>query len=144
MSDTLTNNKSIRNYETFDNFTAGIVLTGSEVKSLRDGGGDLSGSLVQLSHDNQVILVGLNIAQYKNDKSAEHKALRPRTLLLNASEIRKLAEAQKKGYRFIPSVLKKVKGRIKLEFYFAKNLKKGDKREKVLEKEHSREAKEFF
>lgn len=142
-TETLTNNKSIRNYETFENFTAGIVLTGSEVKSLRQGGGDLNGSLVQLDNNNQVTLIGMNISQYKNDKSADHKALRPRTLLLNASEIRKLAEAQKKGFRFIPSVLKKVDGRIKLEFSFTKNLKKGDKRSKELEKIHLVESKEF-
>ena len=81
------NKKAYRNFELIDKFEAGLELLGTEVKSLRAGGGDLSGSYARIE-DEQCWLVGAGIAQYQQASSRQHEPNRKRKLLLHRAEIR--------------------------------------------------------
>ena len=77
------NRRARHDYELFDKFEAGLVLTGSEVKSLRDGGAALVDSYVEI-RENEAFLVGANIARYSNASYMNHEPKRDRKLLLHA------------------------------------------------------------
>lgn len=108
---------------------AGIVLTGTEVKSLRFGEGTIADSYAEVK-DNQVWLVNANIPEFSHGNRFNHEAKRPRKLLLNAKEINKIYGAvMRKGMTIVPlSLYFNDRGRVKVELALAKGKKAPDKR----------------
>lgn len=130
-----------RRYNDFlceEQYTAGIVLVGREVKFLACNEADLTGSRVLIKES--PILAGCFIkAAKKDDWSAPYEENRDRTLLLTKSEIRKLKESLKKGYYLIPKEIIKQRGKYKLVFGVGRPMKKWDKREKEKERQIKKE-----
>src|SRR4029078_1133776 len=89
MADTLTNPKARRDYHILETFEAGLVLQGTEVKSLRAGRGQISDAFARVEHD-QVILYNAHIEEYAYGNLRNHQPKAARKLLLHKSEIRKL------------------------------------------------------
>ncbi|MBN8511467.1 MAG: SsrA-binding protein SmpB [Rickettsiales bacterium] len=122
------------------NYEAGIILTGSEVKSVRLGKVSLADS--HAAEDNgAIVLYNCHIAEYEKANRFNHEALRPRKLLLHKSEIQKIIGKIKiKGYTLIAlSLYFNDKNRIKLELGLAKGKKQHDKRQSIKEKDWKRE-----
>lgn len=90
----IANKKALFDYEIIEEFDAGIVLAGSEVKSLRAGQANLKGSYITL-HSSRPILVGCHISEYKNNTTQKFDPKRERMLLLNKKEIFHLAQKVK-------------------------------------------------
>jgi SsrA-binding protein len=135
------NKKALYDYNILDKFEAGIVLFGQEVKSIRTGHINLSGSYVSLK-GNELYLVGVKIPAYQpNNAGASYNEERQRKLLLNKKEINELVgKSKQKGFSLIPLKVYDKNGRIKLEFGLAKGKKKYDKKEKIKEKDIEREV----
>lgn len=134
----LIENRKVRfEYELGDSFEAGIVLLGSEVKSLRGGRANLQDAWVRLD-DEGATLVGLHISPYDQARD-NHEPLRPRRLLLNHSELQKLRKGKDKGLTIVVSKVY-VKGRyIKVEIALARGRKQHDKRHAIKERDVNRE-----
>jgi SsrA-binding protein len=121
-------------------FEAGIVLTGTEVKSLRSGEGSIAESYAEVK-DGQVVLVNSNIPEFSHGNRFNHEPKRPRKLLLNAREINKFFGAvARQGMTLVPlSIYFNSQGRAKVELALAKGRKAHDKREHEKEKDWKRE-----
>ena len=133
------NRRARRNYEILDTFEAGIVLRGSEIKSIRDGKVQLKDSYADV-RGTEVWLVGTHIAEYQNAGYAQHAPERERKLLLHAREIERLGRGiQEKGLTVIPLKVYLKGGRAKVEIALARGRKEYDKREAVKKKEAARE-----
>ncbi len=134
-----TNRKAYHNYEILETFEAGIVLTGTEVKSLRNHGGNLQEGYVKIS-GGALWLVGSSIAPYAFGNIYNHEERRDRKLLLHKREIDQLHEAViKKGLALVPLALYLKKGKIKIKIAMARGKKQYDKRKSLMEKEKKRE-----
>lgn len=132
------NRKSRFNYEILDTFEAGMILTGSEVKSLRAGGASIGDSYGMISK-NEIFLLNAHIAPYKGASSNNHEPLRMRKLLLNRHEIDKLiGKTHEKGLTLVPLKMYFKKGRAKVELGLGKGKKKGDKRAAIKKREEDR------
>ena len=117
---------------------AGLVLTGSEVKSLRAGQATLSEAFVQVARDG-VDLVGAHIAPYTEASYTNHVPTRKRRLLLNKREIEKLRKGvEQKGFTIVPLKLYFKGGRAKLQIALGKGKKVHDKRHAIAERESKR------
>ena len=141
MSDsTIAQNRRARHdYEIIANYEAGIVLTGSEIKSVRERKVQLQGAYARLK-DGELWLVGVHIAPYQNAGYAPHDPIRDRKLLLHKKEIHKLEELMgEKGLTLIPLAVYLKRGKAKVEIGVARGLKRYDKREKVKERESKRD-----
>ena len=124
-----------------DRYEAGIVLTGTEVKSAKDGKIQLKESFAEVN-DNELWLLNAHISEYSHGNIMNHAPARKRKLLLHRSEIDKLrAETREKGLTIVPTKLYLKGGRIKLEIATAKGKKFHDKREATKAKEMQAEAK---
>lgn len=120
-------------------FEAGIVLLGTEVKSIRRGEVHLSESYVDL-RDNEVYITGMHINQFKEANQFNHEEDRRRKLLLNKREIKKLFDAtQLSGYTIVPTKIYLKNGLVKLEIAIAKGKAEYDKRETVKKRDAQRE-----
>ncbi|HET9427881.1 MAG TPA: SsrA-binding protein SmpB [Allosphingosinicella sp.] len=121
-------------------FEAGIVLTGTEVKSLRFGEGSIAESYAEVK-DGQVVLVNSNIPEFSHGNRHNHEPKRPRKLLLNAREINKFFGAvARQGMTLVPlSIYFNSQGRAKVELALARGRKAHDKREHEKEKDWKRE-----
>lgn len=137
MADDLCSNKKAHfHYEILETFEAGIKLQGTEVKSLRDHGGNLLDSYILLSNDYSVILKNASIAPYKMGNIHNHEERRDRLLLLNKKEIRQLkTKVNEKGLTLIPLSMYFKNGKIKLKFGLGRGKKLHDKRQSEKEKE---------
>ena len=135
------NKKATYNYEILEKFEAGLVLFGQEVKSIRTGHINLSGSYVKFNR-NEPFLVGVKIPPYQpNNAGADYDEERQKKILLNKKEINYLlAKASQKGFSLIPLKIYDNSGRIKLEFGLAKGKKKFDKKEKIKKRDIEREV----
>ena len=124
-----------------DKYEAGIVLTGTEVKSLRFGEGSIAESYAEV-RDEQVWLVNSNIPEFSHGNRFNHEAKRPRKLLLHEREINKLYGAvARDGMTLVPlSIYFNGRGRAKVELALAKGKKAHDKRETIKERDWKREA----
>ena len=132
------NSKAFYDYFLDDFLEAGLVLTGTEIKSLRDGGGSLSDSYVILRSE-EIFLLNMHIAPYKSGNLFNHEPLRTRKLLLNKNEILKYAKAVKeKGLTIVPTKIYLLRGRAKIEIALAKGKKNYDKREAIKAKDQAR------
>ena len=121
-------------------FEAGIVLTGTEVKSLRDGTGSIAESYAEV-RDGQVWLVNSNVPEFSHGNRFNHEPKRPRKLLLSAREIGKMHSAvSRDGMTLVPlMVYFNSTGRAKVELALAKGRKAHDKREASKERDWKRE-----
>ena len=126
-------------FELLDKVEAGIVLTGTEVKSLRNGKASLEESYAGISGD-EVWLYGCDIPEYLQANRMNHKPKRPRKLLLHRSEIDKLlAKASERGLTIVPLMVYFKKGMAKVEISIARGRKLYDKREALKNKDAKRD-----
>ncbi len=139
----LNNKKAYYNYFIYDKFEAGLVLLGSEVKSIRNKNVNFSDSYI-IFKKNIPLITNMMIDHYDFSNSS-HEKYRNRSLLLNKKEILKIQHKQKtEKYLIIPLKLYfNKKGIIKLEIALAKSKKKQDKRNSIKEKEFKR-SKQYF
>lgn len=134
------NKKARHNYNIVDTYEAGIVLLGTEVKSLRDGGASIVDGFCQVT-DNEMWLEGIHIAEYGYGTWTNHAAHRRRKLLLHRSEINKLAQKLKEtGYTVVPLKLYFSNGRAKVEIALATGKREYDKRQALRERQDDLEA----
>lgn len=136
----ISNRKAYHDYEIVEEFEAGLVLEGSEAKSIRGGGFNLRDSYCDF-RDGELFLLGSNITQY--EKSSTHRpyvAVRPRKLLLHKEELNKIARKKReKGLTIIPLKAYFVKGRVKVLIGLAKGKRQYDKRSTIKEKDVKRD-----
>ncbi len=137
-SELVSNRKASYDYEILDTWEAGVILQGTEVKSLKNHGGNLQDSYVIIS-GSKVILKNASISPYSFGNIRNHEEKRDRLLLLHKNEILKLKEAsERKGLTLIPLALYLKKGLIKVKLAVAKGKKSYDKREALKTKEHKK------
>lgn len=139
---TVAENRRARfDYAIEDKFEAGVVLTGTEVKSLRFGEGTIAESYAEVKNG-EVWLINANIPEFSHGNRYNHDPKRPRKLLLNAREINKLHGAvARQGMTLVPlSIYFNSRGKAKVELALAKGRKLHDKREYQKEKDWKREA----
>jgi SsrA-binding protein len=133
------NRKAYHDYFIEESVEAGMILTGTEVKSLRDGKANLKDSYVIIK-DSEVYLLNCHISPYTHGNIMNHDPVRTRKLLLHKKEIVRLqAEAAQKGYSIIPLKIYFKDGRAKTEIGLAKGKKQYEKRETIKKKEADRE-----
>lgn len=134
------NKKASFEYFFMETFTAGIVLTGTEIKSIRMGKASLVDTFCFINNG-EIWVKGMNISPYFYGSYNNHEAKRDRKLLLNKREIHKLQEATKQiGYTIVPKLVFIDKnGRAKMDIALAKGKKEFDKRQTLKEKEDRRE-----
>lgn len=133
------NKKARFDYEIMETFEAGLVLTGSEVKSLRDRNVQLKDSYVTFK-GNEAFLQNAHISEYKASSYNNHTPERLRKLLLNRSELQEIYDAiREKGYTCVPLKIYFKAGRAKLEIALVRGKKLHDKRESIKKKDVQRE-----
>ncbi|HOV13413.1 MAG TPA: SsrA-binding protein SmpB [Spirochaetota bacterium] len=135
----VTSNKKIHfEYEILDTIEAGIVLLGTEVKSIRFGKGSISEGYV-IEESGELFIKNMNIPQYDKGNINNHEPLRVRKLLLNKKEIIKLSkQIKEKGITIVPAKLYFKNSTIKLELAICKGKKLYDKRETIKDRENKR------
>ncbi len=134
-----TNKQAYHNYNIVDTYEAGLVLQGSEVKSIREGQVNLKDSFVRID-DGEAYVLNMYIAPYKPASKLQHDPYRKRKLLLHKREILKLmGKVQEKGYTIVPTKLYFKNGKAKLEIALAKGKAKHEKRQAIKERELKRE-----
>lgn len=134
-----TNRKAGRDYYLEDRFEAGLVLLGTEIKSIRAGSVNLSDGYVQ-ARDGELWLVNVHIAPYDPSGRAGHEPRRPRKLLLHRREINRLiSRVQERGYTIVPVQMYLKAGRAKVEIALARGKRKYDKREAIAKRDAQRE-----
>lgn len=133
------NRKAFHDYTIFDKFIAGIVLLGTEIKSIRKGGVNLKDSFAKIE-DGEIYLYNCHISPYEQGNRFNHEPERVRKLLLNKKEIEKmLGKIKKENYTIVPLELFLVNGFAKLEIGLAKGKKLYDKREDITKKSQERD-----
>jgi len=133
------NRKARHEYSILQTFEAGIVLVGTEVKSLRQGKANLVDSYGKLK-EGEVWLINLHISEYSLGNINNHDPRRERKLLLKRSEIRKLiGKTKEKGLTLVPLRLYFKNGKVKVELALAKGKKVYDKRKDIAKKDFQRE-----
>ena len=141
----ISNNRKARfNYFFKEFFEAGIVLMGSEVKSLRDGKVNISDAYA-FDNNGELYLVNSHIPSYKESSYNNHNPIRNRKLLLNKREINKLiGRINREGFTLIPTKLYFKKGKAKVEIAVAKGKKQFDKRHTKKKRDWDREKARYF
>lgn len=123
------NKRALHEYNLFDRLECGIALTGTEVKSLRDGHSSLEDSYARVQ-DGEVWLIGADIPEYAMGNQLNHKPKRPRKLLLHRREIAKFAgKASERGFTLVPLRMYFKAGRAKVEIAIARGKQTYDKRQ---------------
>ncbi|WP_055555448.1 SsrA-binding protein SmpB [Streptomyces sp. NBRC 110028] len=134
------NKKARHDYHILDTYECGLVLTGTEVKSLRQGRASLADGFAQLDNG-EAWLHNVHIPEYSQGTWTNHSARRRRKLLLHRAEIDKLlAKTQESGNTIVPLSLYFKDGRAKVEVALAKGKKDYDKRQALREKQDRRET----
>jgi len=138
------NRKARFNYFFNEFFESGIVLKGSEVKSLRDGKVNISESYA-LDQNGEMFLINSHIPSYKESSYNNHDPKRIRKLLLNKREINKLiGKINREGYTLIPTKIYFKKGKAKVEIAVARGKKQYDKRQVKKKRDWNRERARYF
>ena len=138
------NRKAKFNYFFKEFFEAGIVLKGSEVKSLRDGKANISESYA-FDNNGEIFLINSHIPLYKESSYNNHDPKRNRKLLLNKKEINKLlGKINREGLTLIPTKIYFKKGKAKVEIAVAKGKKHHDKRHVIKKRDWDREKARYF
>ena len=139
MKDLVQNRKGTFDYLISETFEAGIVLLGTEIKSIRDNGGSLQEAYIKVIRE-ELWLIGAHIAPYSHGNIHNHEERRDRKLLMHKKEIQKLeAVTREKGMALVPLALYLKNGRVKLKFGLGKGKKHHDKRQTILEREKKKE-----
>ncbi|HKG21782.1 MAG TPA: SsrA-binding protein SmpB [Blastocatellia bacterium] len=134
-----TNREAYHNYHILETYECGIALTGTEVKSIREGRCNLKDSYGQV-RDGEAWLLNAHISPYTHGNRENHEPTRTRKLLLHKAEIdRLLGKTQEKGLTLVPTRMYFKNGRIKLELGVGKGKKLYDKRETERKRESDRE-----
>ena len=142
------NKRASYDYFLLDKYEAGIVLQGTEIKSIRRNSANIKDAYVVIK-DYEAYVINMNISIYEQGNIFNHEPLRTRKLLLHKKEIMRLhAKVKEEGYTLIPTKMYFVKGKAKLEFALAKGKKNYDKREseksKSMDKEARKSSKERY
>ncbi len=138
------NRKASFNYFFKEFFEAGIVLFGSEVKSLRQGKANISESYAS-DDKGEIYLLNSHIPSYKESSYNNHDPRRNRKLLLNKREINKLiGRVNREGFTLIPTKLYFKKGKAKVEIAVAKGKKQYDKRQAIKQRDWNREKSKYY
>src|SRR5688500_9516397 len=139
------NRQAYYDYFIDDKYDAGMVLTGTEVKSLRAGRASFNDSYCYFHHG-EMWIKSLHIAEYSHGTSSNHDPVRERKLLLNKKELRKIeSKIKEKGSTVVPlRIFFSEKGIAKIELGLGKGKKLYDKRETIKQKDNEREMKKFI
>lgn len=134
------NKRATFEFEIIDTYVAGIMLRGSEIKSVRDGKVNM-GDAYCLFKDGELWIKNLNISEFKQATVWQHEPLRMRKLLLNKKEISKLlAKVKERGYTIVPlRMFLNERGFAKIEIALARGKKVHDKRESIKQKDEKRD-----
>jgi SsrA-binding protein len=133
------NKKARRDYLILETFEAGLVLQGTEVKSLRDGRASLAEAYARM-RDDEVYLVGAHIPEYSHGNRQNHEPARDRKLLLHRREIERLrGKVAEKGLTLVPLRLYWKDGRAKIEIGLGRGKRDYDRRQDVAKREAQRE-----
>ena len=133
------NRRARHDYHLLERFEAGIVLTGTEVKSLRDGRVTLAQAYADV-RDDGVWLIGADISIYDQGNLANHEPGRDRKLLLHRGEIVSLnGKVREKGQTIVPTRLYFKDGKVKVELALARGKEKGDKRRDIADRDAKRQ-----
>ena len=136
-----TNRQARFNYSILESLEAGIALTGTEVKSIRNGKVSLNESFARID-DGEVFVYNMHVSPYEFGNINNPDSMRPRKLLLHRAQIRKLSsETSTKHLALIPLRLYFKEGLVKMELALAKGKKHYDKRESIKKRESDREIK---
>jgi SsrA-binding protein len=134
------NRKAFHDYHILEDYEAGIVLLGTEVKSIREGRVNLRDSFARVENG-EVFLYNVNISSYSHRGYADHEPLRQRKLLMRRDEIRKLiGRTVERGMTLVPLRMYFKNGRVKVAVGLAKGKKDYDKRETIKRRETDRET----
>jgi SsrA-binding protein len=134
------NRKAGHDFHILDTFEAGVALTGTEVKAIREGNVSLRDSYCKLERA-EAYLLNVHIGQYSHGGYAVHNPLRPRKLLLHRAELNKLlGKTTEKGLTIVPLRMYFKNGRVKIAIALAKGKKTIDKRETIKRREAERET----
>ena len=138
------NRKASFNYFFENLIEAGIVLKGSEIKSIRDGKVNIANSYA-VEKKGEIILVNSHIASYKQASYSDHNPMAERKLLLNRREINKLiGKMQAEGFTLVPTKMYFKKGKAKIEIAVAKGKKQYDKRETKKNRDWNRDKARYI
>jgi len=133
------NRKARHEYDIVDSLEAGIVLAGSEVKSMRAGRANLSDAYARVVRG-EVWLSGMHVSPYKEATDQNHDPLRERKLLLHSSEIKKLTRrVEEKGFTLIPLRLYFKNNRVKVELGLARGKRQYDKKHAIAQRDAKRD-----
>jgi len=136
------NKRAYHEYQISDTLECGIVLKGTEVKSLRDGSTSLEDAYAKID-GGEVWLIGSDIPEYAMGNKLNHKPKRPRKLLLHRREIAKFAgKASQRGFTLVPLRMYFKNGKVKVELALAKGKQLWDKRETERRRTADKEARE--
>ncbi len=134
------NRKARHDYFIHEVVEAGLVLTGTEVKSLRAGKANLKDSYAQIQNG-EIFLQNMHISPYEQGNIFNHDPLRPRKLLLHKSEIIKLfSQTREKGYTLVPLKIYFLRGKAKIELALVSGKKNYDKRQDLADKAAKRDV----
>ena len=134
-----TNRKAFHDYNIFEKFIAGIVLTGTEIKSIRNNAINLKDSFCRIE-DNEIFIYNCHISQYDKGNRYNHDEKRIRKMLLTKKEILKIqSKVKKDGYTIVPLEIFITKGFAKVEIALVKGKKLYDKRDSIAKKDIQRE-----
>jgi SsrA-binding protein len=134
----VSNRRAYHDYEILETLEAGVILQGTEIKSLRDNGGSLQESYIKIINDTPLLL-GATIAPYRFGNIYNHQEKRDRVLLLHKKEIARLrALTQEKGLTLIALSMYLKKGRVKIKVGVARGKKLVDKRASIKERDEKR------
>jgi len=138
------NKRVFFDYDIVDKIEAGIILSGTEVKSIRDGKISMNGSYC-IINDNEIFIKGVDIAIYDEGSLNNHEPKRDRKLLLHKKQINKIKiRLEEKGFTIVPIKLyPNENGIFNIELGIGKGRKVGDKREYIKDRETKRELKNF-
>jgi SsrA-binding protein len=141
----LSNRKAYYEYQIEAKYNAGLVLTGTEVKSLREGKASFMDSYC-VFNDGELFVRSLHIAEYTHGSVYNHDPVRERKLLLEKRELRKLeGKIKEKGYTIVPlRIFFSEKGLVKMEIGLGKGKKVFDKRESIKSRETDRDIKRKY
>lgn len=137
----IVNRKARYDYQIFEKIEAGIVLTGTEIKSIRQGKANIKDSYA-IVRNNEVFLLNMHISSYDQGNIFNHDEIRTRKLLLHKKEILKFRDKIKlEGFTLIPLKLYFKRGKAKIELGLAKGKKNYDKREAIKKRDIQRDIK---
>ncbi len=142
--DLCSNRKAFHDYEILETFETGMVLRGTEIKSLRNNGGSLQEAYVKILKG-ELFLIGAHIAHWKYGNIHNHEERRDRKLLVHHYELEKLKKhVEQKGNTLVPLGIYLSKGRAKLKVGVAKGKKSHDKRASIKERDEKRRMQQLL